>query len=45
MFECCDGELLQVHTGAAGAFDRAMELFGLGDEISKMQGTCRWPAC
>ncbi len=39
MFECADGELVQVHTGAAGAFDRAMEVFGLDGEISKMQGT------
>jgi crotonobetainyl-CoA:carnitine CoA-transferase CaiB-like acyl-CoA transferase len=38
MFECSDGQLLQVHTGAAGAFDRAMVVFGLSDEISKMQG-------
>ncbi len=39
MYECADGRLIQVHTGAAGAFDRAMEVFGLGDEISKMQGS------
>ena len=38
MYRCADGRLIQVHTGAAGAFDRAMEVFGLGDEISKMQG-------
>ena len=38
MFECSDGERLQVHTGAAGAFDRAIAVFGLGDEISKTQG-------
>jgi crotonobetainyl-CoA:carnitine CoA-transferase CaiB-like acyl-CoA transferase len=38
MFECSDGERLQVHTGAAGAFDRAIKLFGLDGEISKMQG-------
>ena len=38
MYECSDGELIQVHTGAAGAFDRAMEVFGLGGEVSKMQG-------
>jgi crotonobetainyl-CoA:carnitine CoA-transferase CaiB-like acyl-CoA transferase len=38
MFECEGDELIQVHTGAAGAFDRAMEVFGLGDEVSKMEG-------
>jgi crotonobetainyl-CoA:carnitine CoA-transferase CaiB-like acyl-CoA transferase len=38
MFECADGRLIQVHTGAAGAFDRAMEVFGLGDRVSKTQG-------
>ena len=46
MFECGDGRLIQVHTGAAGAFDRAMEVFGLGDEISQARrATCRWTAC
>jgi crotonobetainyl-CoA:carnitine CoA-transferase CaiB-like acyl-CoA transferase len=39
MFDCSDGRLVQVHTGAAGAFDRAMEVFGLGDEISKTEGS------
>lgn len=39
MFECADGRLIQVHTGAAGAFDRAMEVFGLGEEVSKMEGS------
>ena len=39
MYECGDGRLIQVHTGAAGAFDRAMDVFGLGDEISKTQGS------
>ena len=39
MYECADGRLIQVHTGAAGAFDRAMEVFGLGDEVSKMEGS------
>ncbi len=38
VYECADGTLIQIHTGAAGAFDRAMEVFGLGDEVSKMQG-------
>ncbi|HUF99299.1 MAG TPA: CoA transferase, partial [Ilumatobacter sp.] len=38
MFECSDGQLIQVHTGAAGAFDRAMNVFGLGDVVSKMEG-------
>ncbi len=38
MFECRGGDLIQVHTGAAGAFDRAMVVFGLADEISKTEG-------
>ncbi len=39
MFECSDGRLIQVHTGAAGAFDRAMEVFGLDGEVSKTEGS------
>jgi crotonobetainyl-CoA:carnitine CoA-transferase CaiB-like acyl-CoA transferase len=38
LFECSDGELVQVHTGAAGAFARAMKLFGLDDEITPGEG-------
>ncbi len=38
MFECSDGRRIQIHTGAAGAFDRAMSVFGLGEEISTTQG-------
>ncbi len=38
VFECADGRMIQIHTGAAGAFDRAMDVFGLGDEVSRMQG-------
>jgi crotonobetainyl-CoA:carnitine CoA-transferase CaiB-like acyl-CoA transferase len=34
MFECADGELIQVHTGARGGFGRAMSALGLGAEIS-----------
>jgi crotonobetainyl-CoA:carnitine CoA-transferase CaiB-like acyl-CoA transferase len=33
MFRCSDGEYVQVHTGAPGAFDRAMTLLGLDDVI------------
>jgi crotonobetainyl-CoA:carnitine CoA-transferase CaiB-like acyl-CoA transferase len=35
MFECADGGFIQLHTGAVGAFDRAMEVFGLGGMVSK----------
>ena len=35
-FACADGRMVQIHTGAAGAFGRAMELFGLADEISRV---------
>jgi crotonobetainyl-CoA:carnitine CoA-transferase CaiB-like acyl-CoA transferase len=35
-YVCADGRLVQVHTGAAGAFGRAMELFGLADDISRV---------
>jgi crotonobetainyl-CoA:carnitine CoA-transferase CaiB-like acyl-CoA transferase len=35
-YTCADGRLVQVHTGAAGAFGRAMELFGLADDISNV---------
>jgi crotonobetainyl-CoA:carnitine CoA-transferase CaiB-like acyl-CoA transferase len=33
MFKCADGEYVQMHTGAPGAFDRAMKLFGLDGDI------------
>ncbi len=33
MFRCADGEYVQMHTGAPGAFDRAMKLLGLDDAI------------
>jgi crotonobetainyl-CoA:carnitine CoA-transferase CaiB-like acyl-CoA transferase len=33
MFKCADGEYIQMHTGAPGAFDRAMTMFGLDDDI------------
>jgi crotonobetainyl-CoA:carnitine CoA-transferase CaiB-like acyl-CoA transferase len=33
MFKCADGEYVQMHTGAPGAFDRAMNLFGLDGDI------------
>jgi crotonobetainyl-CoA:carnitine CoA-transferase CaiB-like acyl-CoA transferase len=35
-YTCADGRMVQIHTGAAGAFGRAMELFGLADEISRV---------
>jgi crotonobetainyl-CoA:carnitine CoA-transferase CaiB-like acyl-CoA transferase len=38
VFECSDGRLIQIHTGAAGAFDRAMAVFGLADEVTKTEG-------
>ena len=34
-FVCADGEMIQIHTGAAGAFGRAMEVLGLDGEITK----------
>jgi crotonobetainyl-CoA:carnitine CoA-transferase CaiB-like acyl-CoA transferase len=34
MFQCGDGEYLQMHTGAAGGFWRAMQAFGLDKRIS-----------
>jgi len=33
MFKCADGEYVQMHTGAPGAFDRAMTMFGLDSDI------------
>lgn len=38
LFECKGGDLIQVHTGAAGAFDRCMDVLGLGAEVTKQQG-------
>jgi crotonobetainyl-CoA:carnitine CoA-transferase CaiB-like acyl-CoA transferase len=32
-FECADGEYLGLHTGAVGAFGRAMQVLGLDDRI------------
>ncbi len=32
-FECADGEYLGIHTGAVGAFGRAMRVLGLDDRI------------
>jgi crotonobetainyl-CoA:carnitine CoA-transferase CaiB-like acyl-CoA transferase len=34
MFQCGDGEYIQMHTGAAGGFWRAMQAFGLDGRIS-----------
>jgi crotonobetainyl-CoA:carnitine CoA-transferase CaiB-like acyl-CoA transferase len=32
-FECADGEYLGIHTGAVGAFGRAMQVLGVDDRI------------
>src|SRR5205807_1189645 len=32
-FECGDGEYLGIHTGAVGAFGRAMEVLGVADRV------------
>jgi crotonobetainyl-CoA:carnitine CoA-transferase CaiB-like acyl-CoA transferase len=32
-FECADGEYIGIHTGAVGAFGRAMKVLGLDDRI------------
>jgi crotonobetainyl-CoA:carnitine CoA-transferase CaiB-like acyl-CoA transferase len=37
-FRCADGRLIQVHTGATGAFGRAMEAFGLTDVVTRAEG-------
>lgn len=37
-FECADGRVIHVHTGAMGAFQRAMRAFGLDDRISPADG-------
>jgi crotonobetainyl-CoA:carnitine CoA-transferase CaiB-like acyl-CoA transferase len=33
-YRCADGQLIQVHSGAPGAFGRLMKVLGLADEIS-----------
>src|SRR5439155_18254853 len=33
MFACADGEYLQIHSGARGAFGRALKLFGLEGRV------------
>jgi crotonobetainyl-CoA:carnitine CoA-transferase CaiB-like acyl-CoA transferase len=37
-FECSDGKLIHVHTGAVGGFSRAMKVFGLDDRVSSGGG-------
>ena len=37
-YECSDGKLIQVHTGAAGAFGRLMKVLGLDGDISESSG-------
>jgi crotonobetainyl-CoA:carnitine CoA-transferase CaiB-like acyl-CoA transferase len=39
MFECANGGRVQIHTGAAGAFGRAMQVLGLSDRLSRPEGT------
>jgi crotonobetainyl-CoA:carnitine CoA-transferase CaiB-like acyl-CoA transferase len=38
LFECQDGEWMIVHTGGAGGFKRAMDLWGFGDRIRSVDG-------
>jgi len=37
-YRCSDGKLIQVHTGAAGAFGRLMKVLGLQGQISEATG-------
>ena len=37
-FLCADGEYLGLHTGAVGAFGRAMKVLGLDDRIPQRNG-------
>jgi crotonobetainyl-CoA:carnitine CoA-transferase CaiB-like acyl-CoA transferase len=37
-YRCRDGKLIQIHTGAAGAFGRLMKVLGLEDRISPTTG-------
>ena len=37
-YQCSDGKLIQVHTGAAGAFGRLMKVLGLDARISEATG-------
>jgi crotonobetainyl-CoA:carnitine CoA-transferase CaiB-like acyl-CoA transferase len=37
-YTCADGRMIQVHTGAPGAFGRLMRLLGLQDEVSPALG-------
>lgn len=37
-YTCADGGILQLNTAAPGAFDRAMEVFGLANRISVVGG-------
>jgi crotonobetainyl-CoA:carnitine CoA-transferase CaiB-like acyl-CoA transferase len=37
-YRCRDGKLIQIHTGAAGAFGRLMKVLGLEDQISPTTG-------
>ena len=37
-YRCSDGKLIQIHTGAAGAFGRLMRVLGLEQEISETTG-------
>lgn len=38
LFQCGDGEYLQVHSGGAGTFKRLTDLLGFGDRIQAVEG-------
>jgi crotonobetainyl-CoA:carnitine CoA-transferase CaiB-like acyl-CoA transferase len=38
MFECSDGQYLQMHTGGPGGFKTAMDVMGFGDRIQTITG-------
>jgi crotonobetainyl-CoA:carnitine CoA-transferase CaiB-like acyl-CoA transferase len=38
MYEASDGGFLQIHTGGAGGFKRAMDVLGFGDRIATVSG-------
>jgi crotonobetainyl-CoA:carnitine CoA-transferase CaiB-like acyl-CoA transferase len=38
VFECADGQYIQIHTGGPGGFKRAMDVLGFGDRIRTIDG-------
>jgi crotonobetainyl-CoA:carnitine CoA-transferase CaiB-like acyl-CoA transferase len=38
VFECADGEYIQIHTGGPGGFKRSMDLLGFADRIQAIDG-------